>query len=327
MTTKVNVYVKKVDILWLFDDLQNHFADAQLPGIKVVISEYPVSDADRWIAIRTHEAVDAPDYKRTVACIHDLYQDDGIYQPGGPRRVVNEVGGLVLCHLQQRQILQQNNISLDGIKILERPIGPLKQFKPGNPPGEKFTIGWVGRNFSKKRLEWFVEAMLQLPVNRKQFRVILVGSGLENIMQQLQREGIECHYYPKEQNSIEQYPDLYRQMHCLVITSSIEAGPLTLFEALACGIPVVSTPVGWAPELAAKAPEHVLLADSVAAIGQQITTLWSRRKALFDQGHKRACLVNGWSMESWINEVLELAVSLGKSPVTLDKCGKNIGDL
>jgi glycosyltransferase involved in cell wall biosynthesis len=327
MVIKVNVYVKKVDILWLFDDLLNHFAAAQLPAIQVVISEHPLSDADCWVAIRTHEAVDAPDYKRTVACIHDLYQHDGIYQPKGRRRVVNEVGGLVFCHLQQRKILQHNNISLSQKKILERPIGPLKQFKPGKPPGEKFTIGWVGRNFSKKRLEWFIEAMLQLPINPKAFRVILVGSGLEDMMQQLKREGIECHYYPKEHNSIEQYPDLYRQMHCLVITSSIEAGPLTLFEALACGIAVVSTPVGWAPELAAKAPEHVLLADSVAAISQQIYSLWSRKKTLFEQRHKRAALVNGWSMEGWVKEVLELAVSLGESPTRSNKCAKSIGDL
>lgn len=42
---------------------------------------------------------------------------------------------------------------------------------------------------------------------------------------------------------------LLNALDVLVIASTTETGPLVLMQALACGIPVISTPVGWAPQL------------------------------------------------------------------------------
>ncbi len=60
----------------------------------------------------------------------------------------------------------------------------------------------------------------------------------------------------------------------LVIASERETGPLVLLDTLACGIPVVSTPVGRAPELIRPgvtgdlfpAGDAVLLADRLSAL-------------------------------------------------------------
>ena len=42
---------------------------------------------------------------------------------------------------------------------------------------------------------------------------------------------------------------LLNVLDVLVIASTTETGPLVLMQALACGVPVISTPVGWAPQL------------------------------------------------------------------------------
>jgi glycosyltransferase involved in cell wall biosynthesis len=42
---------------------------------------------------------------------------------------------------------------------------------------------------------------------------------------------------------------LLNALDVLVIASTTETGPLVLMQALACGVPVISTPVGWAPQL------------------------------------------------------------------------------
>jgi glycosyltransferase involved in cell wall biosynthesis len=42
----------------------------------------------------------------------------------------------------------------------------------------------------------------------------------------------------------------YRDLDVLLVTSSAEGTPSVLLEAMACGVPVISTPVGIAPEVA-----------------------------------------------------------------------------
>jgi glycosyltransferase involved in cell wall biosynthesis len=44
-------------------------------------------------------------------------------------------------------------------------------------------------------------------------------------------------------------PAILNALDLLVIASSRETGPLVLLESLACAIPVISTPVGVAPDL------------------------------------------------------------------------------
>ena len=39
-------------------------------------------------------------------------------------------------------------------------------------------------------------------------------------------------------------PDVYRAANVLIVTSDLEGGPSCVKEALACGLPVVSVPVG-----------------------------------------------------------------------------------
>ena len=46
-------------------------------------------------------------------------------------------------------------------------------------------------------------------------------------------------------------PDMLNALDLLVVASTTETVPLVLLEALACGVPAVSTPVGRAPELLA----------------------------------------------------------------------------
>jgi len=54
----------------------------------------------------------------------------------------------------------------------------------------------------------------------------------------------------------------------LVIASERETGPLVLLEALACGVPVISTPVGRAPELLL--PEHLFPIGDVSALANRL---------------------------------------------------------
>ena len=59
----------------------------------------------------------------------------------------------------------------------------------------------------------------------------------------------------------------------LVLPSSYEANALVVLEALACGLPVVSTRVGFAPDLIVDGENGFLVERDAAAIGDRLAEL------------------------------------------------------
>jgi len=310
---KINVCVKGSDD-WLFGDLRKGFQRTHVDGVEVIPTETPVPNADGWIFIRTGEAANSPDLSRTVVCIHDLYDHDDIYGPGQPRRQALQAHGVVLCHPRQRQILHDAGIDLSQSLVLERPLGALREFTVRkNYDGIRFRVGWVGREHARKRTGWFAEAMQYFAAGKSYVVAVLIGKELEQLYQRLCADDIACEYFDRDHVSIHDYPALYQQLDCVVITSSTEAGPLPLFEALATGVPVVSTPVGWARHLADKAPDFVLLADSAKSIAAHLETIRSRRKEIFASRFQIAALVEDYYLDDWFQEVLQLAAVLARN--------------
>jgi glycosyltransferase involved in cell wall biosynthesis len=310
---KINVCVKGSDD-WLFGDLRKGFQRTHVDGVEVMPSETPVQNADGWIFIRTGEAADSPDLSRTVVCVHDLYDHDGIYGPGQPRRQALQAHGVVLCHPRQKQILHDAGIDLSQSSVLERPLGALRAFTVRkNYDGIRFRVGWVGREHARKRTALFAEAMQYFAGGKSDVVAVLIGKELELLSRRLRADGIACEYFERDHVSIHDYPALYQRLDCVVITSSTEAGPLPLFEALATGLPVVSTPVGWAPHLAGKAPDLILLADSAKSIAVHLETIRSRRKEIFASRFQIAALVEGYVLDDWFREVLQLAAILARN--------------
>lgn len=314
----INVYAENYG--WLFEDLKQHFQSLNLThGFKVLVSDQPLSSADAWVALRTREGDASPDIGRTVVCLHDLFCEPGMYQPGGQRQCVRDAGALMLSHPEQRSILIQEGISLQGLPVLARPLGALSIFQPRQHNLNRFGVGWVGRNHSRKRLHWFVEAILGLNLQPQQLRVTLLGTGLEDAARRLRANGVDCRNYDKQTHAISQYPQLYQRLDCLVITGSTEAGPLPLFEALATGLAVVSTPVGWSPYFSQKAPQAVRLACSPCEITAQLQQLKSEKDEIFNRRFEISRLVKNWSLDSWLLAVLNLAGSLTAKTFTVQR--------
>jgi glycosyltransferase involved in cell wall biosynthesis len=316
---RVNVFAR--DLGWLFEDLKRHFRRLEVEGVTIVVSDEPCPDADAWVALRTREADASPAPERTAVCIHDLFDEPGLYARDGDRRGVHGAGGIVMCHPHQRRLLEAAGVRLDRARILERPIGALKSFTPADRRNPRFTIGWVGRDHRRKRLDWFVEALGHFGRARTGFEAVLIGLGLERAAEDLRQLGIEARCYSRERNSIEHYPGLYRQLDVLVITSITEAGPLTLFEALASGLAVVSTPVGWALSLSECAPRFVRIAATPGEIADKIGQVEADREALFEDRHRMAAVVRDWSLEGWLHDVVRLAAGLVMKSRRKNKAG------
>jgi len=307
--SRINVYAENKG--WLFEDLKNHFRSlGRIGQLEIVVTDKPNPSCHAWVCLRTTEGDAAPDLSRTAICIHDLFCESGMYDAAGSRRSVRDAGALVLCHPEQLEILRREGVALDGRPRLERPLGALKIFSPREELHQKFRIGWVGKNHLRKRLGWFLEAVTSIELPPADFEIVLIGEGLGGAASILGSRGIQCSYFDRKDHEIDAYPGLYKELDCVVITSSTEAGPLPLFEALETGLVVVSTPVGWAPYFAQSFPHYVRLAKSIDEIKVHLNKLAEERDSMFSERFRIAQFVSQWSLDDWVREVIVLAGSL-----------------
>lgn len=100
----------------------------------------------------------------------------------------------------------------------------------------------------------------------------------------------------------------------LIIASTTETGPLVLLEALSCGIPVLSTPVGRAPELLGDGTcgELFPIGDATTLAQKLIALLTVRDRQMRICRAARQCAIEQLSLETFRARVLaEIASVLG----------------
>jgi glycosyltransferase involved in cell wall biosynthesis len=113
---------------------------------------------------------------------------------------------------------------------------------------QKDGIGW-GNGFKPKLIKGpdiFVKTVQELAKNIK-VSVLLTGPSRGYLVSVLKEAGIKFKHY--EVGNYLDIPFFYHALDLYLITSREEGGPKGLIEALASGVPVVSTPVGMCVDL------------------------------------------------------------------------------
>lgn len=303
---------------WLFEDLKQAFAQVRLPDIRVLVSDKPKSEADAWLYLRASEIAGSPDRSRTLVQIHDLF-DDGAYAVNGNRRDVGECAALSFTHTGQQAILEANGIDLSTRTLITMPMGAGRDFKLRQRPPKRFTVGWIGRPVSYqgrdfKRLEWFYQGLESAALGDSVL-VALIGDRLQQLHRRLLESGFDSHCYPRSRYQYRHYPALYEKLDCVVITSEFAAGPNCLYEALATGLPVISTPCGWAGKLLLDG-ENGFLVNSPAEIGEAIRRIHDSREYWFSRQHAIRASLQGFAMDNWLRRNLEAAAGLARARST-----------
>ncbi len=118
---------------------------------------------------------------------------------------------------------------------------------PERPP----LIGYVGRLSKEKGPHLFVQAFPSIFNERPDLRILLVGDGnlREDILRSLENDTITNCVDFQGWISHEDLPKKLNNLQLLVIPSYIEGLPNIMLEAMACGTPVLATPVGAIPDV------------------------------------------------------------------------------
>lgn len=113
------------------------------------------------------------------------------------------------------------------------------------------VIGYIGRLSSEKGVQHFARALPAILGHRQDLRVLIGGDGQlkDSIAASLQEEGIVACVNLPGWISHDELPRYLNQLRLLVLPSYTEGLPNIMLEAMACGTPVLATPVGAVPDV------------------------------------------------------------------------------
>ena len=118
-------------------------------------------------------------------------------------------------------------------------------FTPSTKKSEKFTFLNVAHLNSNKNHQLLIKAFAEL-VKKKDARLVIAGAGEERkkLEQLIASLGLEQKVILFGRANRKEVRMLMQQANCFVLSSKIETFGIVLIEAMACGIPVVSTKCG-----------------------------------------------------------------------------------
>jgi len=229
--------------------------------------------------------------------IFDLVYYAGFYMIGSSRdkawgtfkkeQIVTSIPGLVSWGVNEaipflnksigfsvlNSILLKDFIDKTSAKIFYTPNGvDINLFRPiPRQSNDVFTIGWAGHSGHKgKRLNILRKVVDGIP-------------GATILVQDKE------HYIPHNE-----MPEFYNRMDCYCCISESEGSNNSILEAMACGLPVISTPVGNVLRLL-KDCAGVLIKDDLSDLKEVIITMMADENIKEIGNKARREILHGWA--------------------------------
>jgi glycosyltransferase involved in cell wall biosynthesis len=183
-----------------------------------------------------------------------------------------------VCEDSRRYLEDQRGLAsgksaviLNGVELgafLERPAAPRSASPRNASPRSGSTgtrFGAVGRMVPVKAHSILIDAFAQLSCKLPAAELRIVGGGpLENALkEQTRKAGLDGRIHIEGFNP--RIADVLRELDIFVLSSTSEGLPLVILEAMAAGLPVVSTRIGGVPEVAPEGEVSVLCAPGSAS--------------------------------------------------------------
>lgn len=191
----------------------------------------------------------------------------------------------VVNRQQMPELLLRWGVAPEKIAVIPSLYIDQRIFRVSEQPVEpRFDLCFVGRMVENKGLLRLVDAFTALHERGRACSLLLVGRGplQKTVAARLERRGLAAHVTWKEWVAEPlDLAQLYRESRVVVCASTCEGGPRFTVEAMACGTPVVSTPVGVMPDLLADGQAGLLVGFDVASLAEGL------ERCLEDEARRR----------------------------------------
>lgn len=138
-------------------------------------------------------------------------------------------------------------------------------------PADDIIIGYVGRIAREKDILTLYRAFVRLRKENLNVTLLVIGNGIESLKRELDKKR-KVIVLPAQNNIIK----YYHAMDIFVQPSLTETTSLTVMEAMSCGLPVVSTKVGFIKDYITKGVNGVFFEK------QNAYSLYTKLKSLIE---------------------------------------------
>ena len=133
----------------------------------------------------------------------------------------------------------------------------------GIPQGE-FVVGWVGRLSPEKGPDVLLEALAHL--RDVPLAVSVLGTGAQQAVLQTRARNLDLDGRIRWHGAVRDADRLFAAFDLCVLSSRTEGTPVVLFEAMAAGVPVVTTAVGGVPDVVSPAEAVLIRSEDPIAL-------------------------------------------------------------
>jgi glycosyltransferase involved in cell wall biosynthesis len=202
---------------------------------------------------------------------------------------------LTVSENSRKDIVAQMGVDIDTLHIV--PVGvDQRQFRPlphvARVPGRLMTT--ASADVPLKGLTYLIEALAKVRTERPDAHLVVIGRPRHKsaVPQQIERLGLQGAIEFVSGVSDERIVELYAEAEVAVIPSLYEGFSLPAVEAMACGLPLVTTTGGALPEVVGAPGESAMLVPpgDPGALATQIAAVLDDeglRRRLADGGRRR----------------------------------------
>ncbi len=171
---------------------------------------------------------------------------------------------------------------------------------------ENITICWAGRIVPIKNLELLLKAANILQKEKLSLKYIIAGDGeLMDSSQKIAKEiNLKNIYFTGYRTDL---PRIFSQCDIFALTSLNEGFGRVIVEAMACGLPVISTKVGGVPEIIENGVNGILVTpNDHYEFAEAIETLVKNRDLRQTMANNNKKKAEIYSINNYINRVIEI---------------------
>ncbi|WP_206538866.1 glycosyltransferase [Metabacillus indicus] len=253
MTSKkvINMVMGQATYSKIFEDMLDRFKKELKDDYLVIVTAKPLQKADVYHYWRPNASKDSIVSPSIVTVHHDFDRDS---ESLSLRHFIDSYkkADMILClNEQQKNRIHEYIGYSKPMRVIPHGYDirfqPKETYKTNINEEEKLVIGFSSRRYPRlikgeETLYKIIDGLKDQPV-----KFLFIGQDRKKEFEFCQELGVEAEVH--EKISYSEFPALYKQMDLFLITSKAEGGPASLPEALATGLPVVSTPCGFVPDM------------------------------------------------------------------------------